>query len=446
MGIKDELKHGLKNIIQDVDLSVTKTWEVTYKGQKIRVENSLEHERLFINEKMVDEKINRSLLNHIKPFSQLTGTIELDDGTKEKVSVRLGGIIKLTVHIKVGRKTVLKEKMSIDILPWENKMSIVQYIEEQIAEHGKIVNHQLPDIDYIYDYDETVQPGYLDYVGYEGPLPFFEKNLVKHIKRLIEHPTTKRRRMIYEKVNDEYVRMFGGELLYYIQAEELDEQRLQEEALWFLEHAAHREVLKFALLLIGLTDVEPYKDKLYNIALHEEFTSYALLGLSRLEHDAHYMMSKLANELHGWGKVAVMHHLDAITTDEKMWFLEQTFADDDMNEAVALVIANEAEIDVLLMEDNINRDVFTQISLILSRLLKVKKDGLCLIDDYSFAPLLLRKYVKYAKNLPNDPTVQETIAAIKRYIEHDEEIWQERFEHDWKPHEREWLINELLHF
>src|SRR5699024_791570 len=220
------------------------------------------------------------------------------------------------------------------------------FIEEQVTEHGVITESRLPDTDFLYDVDETVEPGYLDYVGYEDPLPFFEKNLVKHIKLLLEKPTTKRRRIIYEKVNDEHIATYGAELLYYLQVEQLDHERLQEEALWFLEHATHREVVKFALLLLALTDVEAHKEKLYTIALHEEFTSYALLGISRLENDAQYLMWKLANTLSGWGKVAVMHHLTAITQEEKQWFLKQHFTDERMNEAIALITAETAEFDV----------------------------------------------------------------------------------------------------
>src|SRR5699024_5821115 len=186
-----------------------------------------------------------SLLSHLRPYSLLTGTIRRTDGTDEKVTVKIGGFIKLTIQIKVGKQIILKEKMSIEVLPWAEKESLVHFIEKQVTEHGRIIEMRLPDAEFLYDFDETEDPGHLDYVGYEAPLPFFEKNLVKQIKLLLEQPSTKRRRIIYEKVNDEYVATYGAQMLYYLQSEQLDTERLQEEALWFLEHAVHREVVKF---------------------------------------------------------------------------------------------------------------------------------------------------------------------------------------------------------
>lgn len=443
MGLKNEIKHEMKNVLHDVNVSVTKTWEVPYENQMIRFENSMEHERLFINDALVDEVTHKSLLSHLRPYSLLTGTIRRTDGTDEKVTVKIGGFIKLTIQIKVGKQIILKEKMSIEVLPWAEKESLVHFIEKQVTEHGRIIETRLPDAEFLYDFDETEDPGHLDYVGYEAPLPFFEKNLVKQIKLLLEQPSTKRRRIIYEKVNDEYVATYGAQMLYYLQSEQLDTERLQEEALWFLEHAVHREVVKFALLLLGLTNNESHKEKLFTIALHEEFTSYALLGISRLEKDAQSFMWKLANELTGWGKVAVMHHLNALTQEEKQWFLRQRFANETMNEAVALIIAETAEFDVLLSENLVDELTFLQISEVLFYLIKENEHGERTIDDYQFAPLVSKRYIQLAREFRDNPNVQQTIEVLKQYVHEADDIWHNRYESFWEHHDRDELIEQL---
>lgn len=446
MGLKNEFKHEMKKALHDVNLSVTKTWEVPYENQLIRVENSMNNERLFINDELVDEVTHLSLLSHLKPYSILTGTIKGTDGRLEKVAVKIGGFIKLSIQIKVGKQIVLKEKMSIELLPWAEKESIVHFIEQQITEHARIIDSYLPDTEFMYDADETTDPGYLDYIGYEAPLPFFEKGLVKQIKQLLKKPTTKRRRIIYEKVNDEHVVTYGAKLLYLLQEEQLDNEKLQEEALWFLEHAAHREVVKFALLLLGVTNVEAHKEKLYMLALHEEFTSYALLGISHLENDAHNFMWKLANELSGWGKVAVMHHLTAITPEEKQWFLQQYFSDETMNEAVALIIAETAELDVLLTEDMVDETIFFRINAVLFNLLKENEQGERIIDDYQFAPLVLKRFAHHARNFRDDTNVQQTVGYLKQYVSEDDTRWDGRFESYWAQYERDEIINQLKEF
>lgn len=443
MGLKNELKHGLKNILHDVDLSVSKTWEVTYEGQRIRVVNSMDNEQLYINDELVDKVMHRSLLSHLKPYSTLTGTITRNDNITEKVFVKIGGFIKLSIEIKVGRHTLLKEKMSIEILPWEKKERIVPFIERQVCEHQTIVDSNLPDEKYLYNVGESTKPGYLDYVGYDAPLPFFKKSLVKQIKLLLKQPTLKRRRIIYKKVNDEYVAMYYPDLLSYLQAEDLDQKRLREEALWFLAHAAHREVVKFALVLLGLTDVERYKEKLLTLALHEEFTVYTLISVSQLD-DAHPIMWELAQRLSGWGKIAVMKHLDAITQDEKMWFLEQQFSNPVMDEAVALLIARTAEFDVLLAEKDIEESVFMRINLVLYHLLSESHYGnRRAIDNYEYAPLVLTQYINRVKTSSRKPNIQATVGELNRYINEADDMWEERFDGQWKRHEHDAVKREL---
>lgn len=444
MGLKQELKYEFNKILQDVNLSIAKTWETTYKGIVLRVDNSMERERLFIDDQLVDEVIHQSFWDQLKFFSKLTGVITLEDGTTRKVTVILGGLVNLTIRIKVGNKTIFKDKMKLELLPWENKQPIVPYIEAQIKEHGEIISDKLPDNAYIYNYDESIKPGYLDYIGYEEPLPFFEKNLVKHIKKLIDKPTIRRRRIIYEKVMDEYTIMYGAKLIYYIQREQLNEERLKAEALWFLEHATHREVVKFALLLLSLSEAEEdLIDRLHVIALHEEFTVYVLPSLARSRHEGQYKIKELANHLTGWGKVALLHELDAITPKEKKWFLTQSFDDESMNEAAALIIATKAEIDVLLSEDTVGLEDYKRISFTMLQLLKKKAENHWLIDDFYLTPQVLRQYVKHAINFESEAVVQEVMKAIKRYVNQDRAIWDERFEREWSPHEREWLMKEL---
>ncbi len=62
-----------------------KSWEVRYKGHQIRVENTLSHERLFVDGEFQDEQFGMGLR------SRLFGKIRSADGAGEKVRVSLGG-------------------------------------------------------------------------------------------------------------------------------------------------------------------------------------------------------------------------------------------------------------------------------------------------------------------------------------------------------------------
>lgn len=444
VGFKEEIKHTMKNALHDVDLAVTKTWEIAYKDHKIRFENSMKHERLYIDDCLVDEVEHSSIFSHLKPFSILTGRLNERSGKAEKVTVKIGGLVKLTIQIKVGNKTILKEKVAVEVLPWEQKDSIVLFIEEQLAEHGSLVNPALPDIVYLADKDLGRIPGYTDQVQHEDPLPFFVKGLIKQLKKLLDQPTIKQRRIIYEKVNDEYISSYGAELLYYLQEEPLNKQRLEEEMLWFLDKAAHREVVKFALVVLSLTDVTAHREKLMTIAKHEEFTMFALIALNQLKDDIHSILWELANELNGWGKVAVMHSMDAITLEEKSWFLEQRFNEAEMNEAVALLVAETAELDVLLSNTKIDNETFSHINNVIYSLLQRDVYNNRIIDDYSYAPIVLKRYLVLCKQYSETENLQKTIEAIKEFVNEEDVDWDVRYENGWEVHEREAIIDALL--
>lgn len=76
----------------------------------------------------------------------------------------------------------------------------------------------------------------------------------------VENPTNQTRKATYEKIKDEKVISYFQELIELFAQEEKDEQKAQQEAIWLLEHAAHREVVKFALIILGCTNCENIKN------------------------------------------------------------------------------------------------------------------------------------------------------------------------------------------
>jgi uncharacterized ion transporter superfamily protein YfcC len=81
--------------------STMKTWNTTYKGHQIRVENTwFNGERLIVDGETQDEQTGFGLRG------QLTGRIRSGDGAGEPIKVSLGGWFTIVCHIFVDDRLI----------------------------------------------------------------------------------------------------------------------------------------------------------------------------------------------------------------------------------------------------------------------------------------------------------------------------------------------------
>ncbi len=135
------------------------------------------------------------LLSHIIPYSKLSGILELQDGTKHTVSVKLGGYVRFNCIVKIDNETILDDSLKLDFLPWDHKEKIVPFIQQQIQTHNKIVDDRLPDEEYLYDENHPrLAAGLSDNFADDIPTPFYVKKLLKLFEEQLNDPTTKTRK------------------------------------------------------------------------------------------------------------------------------------------------------------------------------------------------------------------------------------------------------------
>ena len=71
---------------------------------------------------------------------KLSGTLEMEDGKKHKVSVKLGGYIKLNCIVKIDNETILEDSLKLEFLPWDHKRKNCTLYQQQIQTHIKIID------------------------------------------------------------------------------------------------------------------------------------------------------------------------------------------------------------------------------------------------------------------------------------------------------------------
>ncbi|AXI10974.1 hypothetical protein CUC15_19475 [Oceanobacillus zhaokaii] len=435
MGFKDEFKREMRNVMKDVEKEVDRTWEIDYKGHRIEIVNKIKEELLIIDGITVDRNKRKYLLSHLMPYSKLSGTLELPDGKKHKVSVKIGGYTRVKCIVKINNKTVLEEALKLELIPWEHKEKIVPFIERQIETHNKIVDERLPDEEYLYDENHPrMAAGLSDNFTDDIPTPFYVKKLLKLFEEQINDPTTKTRKTTYEKIIFDNISSYRDEFIERFPQAGLDETLVQQEALWLLEHAAHREVVKFAITVLGCTNCEKYKDLLYTLGKHEEFTAYVIFALKNGTTEANNDIWRLAQVLHGWGKITAVEQLEAPTPEIKYWLLTEGCKNTIMNEYLAYTCAVNGELDVALYEETISKELYDGAGLIIEGLLSEHApEG---IEEYPYAGAVLSRFVYHART--HCKTLEDfyPLMKISEFINDEEEIWEERFNNDqWKEHE-----------
>ncbi|AMM99281.1 hypothetical protein UP12_18800 [Bacillus pumilus] len=432
MGFKADFKHEIRNVIKDVEKEINKTWKIEYKGHSIEITNQIKEEQLIIDGVTVDKKQRKSLLTHIIPYSKLSGILELQDGTKHKVSVKLGGYVRFRCMVKVDHETVLDESMKIDFLPWDHKEKIVPFIQQQIQSHHKIVDDRLPDEDYLFDENEPrLAPGLSDYYVDERPAPFYVKKLLKLFEKQLNHPTNETRKKTYEKIISNNMASRNSELIERFQQTQWDESRVQQEALWLLEHAAHREVVKFAVMILGCTNCEKYKELLFTIGMHEEFTSDVVIALKNGTIQGNEHVWRLAKSVDGWGKISAVEQLEASTPEIKRWLLTKGCENTIMNEYLAYTCALNGDLETALSEDEISKELYDGASLIIQALLE-DEVSIYGIDEYSNASSVLCRFIHHAHK--HCQTIEDfyPILKINEFLNDEQEIWEDRLNASWK--------------
>ena len=437
LGLKEELKREMRNATNDVAKEVEKHIVLDFDGHKIEFINKMLEETLIVDGQVIAQNVRQSIWSHIVPYSKLKGTFTGRDGKAHKVYVKVGGFIKFHVVIKVDGKKLLTEtqKLQLNPVPWNNKEAIVSYLEQQVAEHGKLINKELPDDVLLFDENHPrLAPGFGDQLTDDLVLASYPKKLVKLFTEQTKNPTEATRKATYEKILEEKVIGYFQEFLGHFAEVEKDEKQVQQEALWLLEHATHREVVKFALMVLATTDCEAFKERLKLIALHEEFTGVALFVLFNATERANATIWDIAKQVTDWGKLEALNFLEPDSEEIRLWFLTDGIDETVPGSQAALQCADKGKLDIELHEDTISADVFEGTrKLILALLYEGQYRQM---DDYEYAGQVLMRFTKHAKTHSKTMLHFYTLTQIAAYVNEPQDVWEGRFDDNWKPHEK----------
>ncbi|MCM3721698.1 hypothetical protein [Solibacillus isronensis] len=435
MGFKEEFRREMRNAQNDIANEVEKQWVLEFEGHQIEVMNGMMEEVLKVDGQIIAQNVRKSIWSHIIPFSTMKGTFQSKSGKTHKVDVKIGGFVKLNITVKVDGKQLLHEAMKLQFLPWANKEFIVPFLEEQFKQNQQLITKDLPDDGFLYDeHHPKLAPGFADQLHQEAVTPFYTKKLIKLFLEQVINPSDRTRKSTYEKIKDEKVISYFHEFLELFSEADKDEDRVKNEAIWLLEHAAHREVVKFALLVLGTVKCEEYKERLKVIALHEEFTGVALFTLTNGTTNSNETVWHIAQNVSDWGKLEALNFLDASNEEIRQWILQEGLNNTVPGNASALMCAEKGKLDIELHEKIISGKIFDSAGSIILALLY--EGAYQTLDEYEYSGQVLMRYTHHAKTHCLTFNQFFVLTQINEYLQYDEETWEDRFSSNWKPHEK----------
>ncbi len=239
--------------------------------------------------------------------------------------------------------------------PWLTGESLFSYVKNNIDEEGCFASDTLPDRSADtpgsqFGIELGSEDGYISVFAEEEKKPLAEK-IFQLTEDYSKDPTEKNALSLYYEV-------CASECILYheILMEKLSQDKvppvLQALAMEFLYHAPEREAVKFAILICGLSLLNPdnpvqtkklHKDLLL-LARCEEFTVHVIFACEINNELSQNDFWDILTHTRGWGKLYAMESYDFDTKEKQDWLLTYGSDISVIYPAVALIIIKEGHL------------------------------------------------------------------------------------------------------
>lgn len=201
--------------------------------------------------------------------------------------------------------------------------------------------------------------------------------------------------------------------------DELNLKNLHLSAFHLITDSDDRECVKFGLSLLELFkpngDVQ-VKDIVRTVGLSDEFTLFAFFVMQKWE-DGNNEIWKLAQRVHGWGRIHAVERIEPDTEEIRRWFLLEGVHNKVMDAYSALTCWEKSGAEAVLMVRP-TREEFTGLRDIMNGLLdEGPVQGLSGIENRD---AVMEAFLNTANQMPLDAEDYETIRGIRDYFEDED--------------------------
>jgi len=180
---------------------------------------------------------------------------------------------------------------------------------------------------------------------------------------------------------------------------ELDPERFHELALFLVQAAPERELVKLGISMLGVLVGCDEHETLLTIGRHEEFTLFSAVALASTLEQPDLQLWELAKSVRGWGRIhAVERLVDSVNPEIRAWLLRQGYRNEIMDEYLAYSCAVAGDLAGALEADIVDDALLDGAAGIFAGLLNggPAED----IEDYEQAPRAAEAYLRHLVRRP----------------------------------------------
>ena len=196
--------------------------------------------------------------------------------------------------------------------------------------------------------------------------------------------------------------------------EEIDPEMLYRFSVKTLAESRNPEAVKFALSMLELLQpTQESRELVSTLALSDEFTlfcSYVIRGWE----DGNEELFRLARLVHGWGRIFLVHELEATTPEIRRWLLMEGWNNHILSAYSACHCAQRGGLGALLAQEALTPEEFAATSGLVAALLD--EGPVRNISAMEDGKALLEAYLLHAGKMPQTEEERQTVEAVQRYV------------------------------
>ncbi|GAB2982275.1 hypothetical protein GCM10027049_18540 [Mucilaginibacter puniceus] len=296
-----------------------------------------------------------------------------------------------------------------EILEWKTDASIYKFITDNLTEEYRLIDSaiDLPDEKPTAENELRWAPGLLDSMF--GPQDSEESKLIiEELAKLLKHISVygdkRSEARFYQLITetDSIITIIDDLLERATNLSLAVNPYLFEFAKAMAFKTAHRNSVKVGVALIGICRGTNVIQQIKTIALHDEFTVFAIVAISNMTDNVVNDLWEIAKKVDGWGKIQVVDRLAKMELPDeiKTWLITEGYKNSIMYEELAYTCAVNGELHNTLKQENVDNKIFKASADIIGALIAggPAED----FSDYQYASVVVENFVRHAKTKAND--------------------------------------------
>lgn len=327
-------------------------------------------------------------------------------------------------------------------MPWDKHPSIYEHVRAHVNPNGPgLINggDELPDEPRV-NRNRNIRfaPGAMDGIMSHhcgGDSSKEANNVAKLVAAYCKAPTATRKLELYRALLGDGVLAAIDDVLEALGKTRLNQRRLYELAQSLALESPDRGPVKFGIALLGCFGGDDHSEILWTLARHDEFAVFCAVAIANQSPDPERALWKLAQNVHGWGRVHIVERLHNATSPEvQAWLLREGFHNSVMDEYLAYTCAVAGGLKDELLRDSVDTELLDGATGIIAAL--INGGPAESMDEYEDGAVAVTEFLRHVASVDSKIQYFLGVHSVRGFVEDDTADWEARATRGWTPETR----------